>query len=94
MRCAANALAVSQFAPHNRKSDLNEPRFDGERVHLIPEIREALDAFIAGGFMAMTPASAQGGLQLQAGAFGNAGDATVTPSAPAASVTPTSARSS
>lgn len=61
---AANALAVSQFAPHNRKSDLNEPRFDGERVHLIPEIREALDAFIAGGFMAMTPASAQGGLQL------------------------------
>ncbi len=61
---AANALAVSQFAPHNRKSDLNEPRFDGERVHLIPEIREALDAFIAGGFMAMTPASEQGGLQL------------------------------
>lgn len=61
---AANALAISQFAPHNRKSDLNEPRFDGERVHVIPEIREALDAFIAGGFMAMTPASAQGGLQL------------------------------
>lgn len=61
---AANALAVSQFAPHSRKSDLNEPRFDGERVHLIPEIREALDAFIAGGFMAMTPASEQGGLQL------------------------------
>ena len=61
---AANALAVSQFAPHNRKSDLTEPRFDGERVHLIPEIREALDAFIAGGFMAMTPASEQGGLQL------------------------------
>jgi alkylation response protein AidB-like acyl-CoA dehydrogenase len=61
---AANALAGDRFAPHNRKSDLNEPRFDGQHVHLIPDIREALDAFIAGGFMAMTPCVEQGGLQL------------------------------
>ena len=61
---AANTLAAERFAPHNRKADLNEPRFDGERVHLIPEVREALDAFVAGGFMAMTPAAEHGGLQL------------------------------
>ncbi|MFO0205698.1 MAG: acyl-CoA dehydrogenase family protein, partial [Betaproteobacteria bacterium] len=35
---AANRLALAQFAPHNRKSDLNEPQFDGERVTLIPEV--------------------------------------------------------
>ena len=61
---AANDLALREFAPHNRLSDLNEPRFDGERVHLIPEIKRALDAFIAGGFMAMTPDADLGGLQL------------------------------
>jgi len=61
---AANTLAAERFAPHNRKADLIEPRFDGERVHLIPEVREALDAFVAGGFMAMTPAAEHGGLQV------------------------------
>jgi butyryl-CoA dehydrogenase len=61
---AANALAVREFATHNRKADLNEPQFDGERVHLIPEIKRALDAFAAGGFMAMTADADVGGLQL------------------------------
>ena len=61
---AANDLAAREFAPHNRKADLNEPTFDGERVLLIPEVRRALDAFVAGGFMAMTPDEAVGGLQL------------------------------
>ncbi len=61
---AANDLALREFAPHNRLSDLNEPRFDGERVHLIPEIKRAVDAFVAGGFMAMTADEAVGGLQL------------------------------
>ena len=45
-------IATDLFAPHNRKSDLNEPHFDGERVHLIPEIKPALDAFAAAGLMA------------------------------------------
>jgi alkylation response protein AidB-like acyl-CoA dehydrogenase len=61
---AANELAVREFAPHNRKADLIEPRFDGERVQLIPEIKRALDAFVMGGFMAMTPDESVGGLQL------------------------------
>lgn len=61
---AANDLAVREFLPHNRRGDLVEPRFDGERVHLIPDIKRALDAFIAGGFMAMTQDAEVGGLQL------------------------------
>lgn len=61
---AANRLALAQFAPHNRKSDLNEPQFDGERVTLIPEVKRALDAFVAGGFMGMAADAALGGLQL------------------------------
>jgi butyryl-CoA dehydrogenase len=35
---AAEKIATDLFAPHARKADLNEPRFDGERVELIPEI--------------------------------------------------------
>ena len=47
----AERIATDLFYPHNRKADLDEPRFDGERVHLIPEIKTALDAFIAAGLM-------------------------------------------
>jgi Acyl-CoA dehydrogenase N terminal len=31
----AEKIASEFFAPHNKKSDANEPTFDGERVHLI-----------------------------------------------------------
>ena len=61
---AADALAQGEFASHNRAADLDEPRFDGERVHLIPEIRRALDAFVASGFMAAGHDAADGGMQL------------------------------
>jgi alkylation response protein AidB-like acyl-CoA dehydrogenase len=61
---AANALALKEFAPVNRKADLNEPAFDGERVILIPEIKHALDAFVAGGFSGMAADADLGGLQL------------------------------
>ncbi len=61
---AANALALKEFAPVNRKADLNEPAFDGERVILIPEIKRALDAFVAGGFSGMAANAELGGLQL------------------------------
>ncbi|NMM89912.1 acyl-CoA dehydrogenase [Rhodococcus sp. SRB_17] len=60
----AHAIAQDRFAPHNRKSDEHEPTFDGERVHLIPEVREALDAFCAAGFLAPTKDYEQGGMQL------------------------------
>jgi len=32
-------LANEQMAPHNKKNDQQEPHFDGERVHMIPEVR-------------------------------------------------------
>jgi alkylation response protein AidB-like acyl-CoA dehydrogenase len=57
-------IATDLFAPHNRKADLNEPHFDGERVHLIPEIKPALDAFAAAGLMAAGHDYPLGGMQL------------------------------
>ena len=41
----AEAMATEKFAPHNRKADEHEPTFDGQRVTMIPEVREALKAF-------------------------------------------------
>jgi alkylation response protein AidB-like acyl-CoA dehydrogenase len=38
-------LAEKYFAPHNKKSDAHEPTFDGQRVTVIGEVKEALDAF-------------------------------------------------
>ena len=61
---AANALAAKEFAPHNRESDLTEPRLDGTRVHLHPQIGRALEAFVAGGFMAAAADAEFGGMQL------------------------------
>ena len=60
----AERIATEHFAPHNRKSDGEEPRFDGERVHLIPEIKAALDVFSEAGLLAGTLDAELGGLQL------------------------------
>ncbi len=57
-------LATEQFAPHNRKSDLNEPTFDGHKVTLIPEVGAALKAFCDAGLMAAGQDYALGGMQL------------------------------
>ena len=60
----ATRIAEEKFAPHNRKADLNEPRFDGIRVEIIPEVGEALDAFCEAGFMAAAQDIEMGGMQL------------------------------
>ncbi|MCW2614177.1 MAG: acyl-CoA dehydrogenase [Frankiales bacterium] len=60
----AERIATEHFATHNRKSDGEEPRFDGERVHLIPEIKQALDVFAEAGLLAGTLDEELGGLQL------------------------------
>ena len=60
----AERIATEHFATHNRKSDGQEPRFDGERVHLIPEIKRALDVFAEAGLLAGTLDESLGGLQL------------------------------
>ncbi len=57
-------IATDLFATHNRKSDLNEPTFDGARVTLIPEIKQALDAFCSAGLMAAEQDESLGGMQL------------------------------
>ncbi|OJY43756.1 acyl-CoA dehydrogenase [Pseudonocardia sp. 73-21] len=57
-------VATERFAPHNRAADLDEPRFDGERVHLIPEVAEALAVFAGTGITGAAMDEAVGGMQL------------------------------
>lgn len=60
----AYKLATQFFAPHNRKSDENEPTFDGEKVTTLPEIKEAVKAFAQAGFLSATHDYDLGGMQL------------------------------
>jgi alkylation response protein AidB-like acyl-CoA dehydrogenase len=48
----AEQIATELFAPHNKKSDSNEPHIDGDSVTIIAEVKAALDAFSAAGLMA------------------------------------------
>jgi alkylation response protein AidB-like acyl-CoA dehydrogenase len=59
-------MATELFEPHYRKSDQNEPHFDGENVHIIPEVKQALDAFCQAGLMAAGQDYDLGGMQLPA----------------------------
>ena len=59
-------LATRYFANHNKKSDAHEPTFDGQRVTVIPEVKEALDAVAQADMIAMTMDGALGGAQLPA----------------------------
>lgn len=59
-------IAEDKFAPHNHKADENEPTFDGERVTLIPEVKEALDALVGAGFLSASYGYDLGGMQLPA----------------------------
>ncbi|WP_448119576.1 acyl-CoA dehydrogenase [Pseudomonas serbica] len=60
----ARQLAVDYYAPHYQKGDHEEPTFDGERVHMIPETKAAWDAFAAAGFLSAHHDYEIGGLQL------------------------------
>lgn len=57
-------LATRYFAPHNKRNDEHEPTFDGETVTLIPEVKEALDAFAKADLVAMSMDNEVGGWQL------------------------------
>lgn len=59
-------LATRYFAPHNKKSDQNEPSFDGTTVTVIPEVKQALDAFAAADLIGMAMDHSMGGSQLPA----------------------------
>ncbi len=60
----AEAMATEKFAPHNHKADEHEPTFDGQRVTMIPEVKEALKAFCEAGFIAAAHDFERGGMQL------------------------------
>ncbi|MDT5388486.1 MAG: hypothetical protein QOE04_2127, partial [Mycobacterium sp.] len=57
-------LATRYFAPHNKKSDANEPTFDGTQVTVIDEVKEALDAFAHADLLGMSADERLGGAQL------------------------------
>ena len=59
-------VATRYFAPHNKKADANEPSFDGKAVSLIPEVKQAWDAFARSELMTMSMDHALGGAQLPA----------------------------
>ncbi|WP_336081894.1 acyl-CoA dehydrogenase [Nocardia sp. SSK8] len=60
------AIATRHFATHNKKSDAEEPRFDGERVHIIPEVGQALKVFTEAGLIGAAMDYEIGGMQLPA----------------------------
>ena len=60
----ARQIATDCFADHNSKLDENEPTFDGEKVHLIPEVKKAWDAYAENGFMAAHHDFDDGGMQM------------------------------
>ncbi|MBB3196458.1 acyl-CoA dehydrogenase [Roseateles terrae] len=57
-------IAREKFAPFNRVADLEEPRFDGERVHLPASTHAALAAYVESGMLAAAQDHEQGGMQL------------------------------
>ncbi|WNG94332.1 acyl-CoA dehydrogenase [Mycobacterium sp. ITM-2016-00318] len=57
-------LAERYFAPHNKTSDANEPTFDGEKVTIIPEVKDAWDAFAEADLLPMSLDRRLGGAQL------------------------------
>jgi len=61
---AAHDLALAKFAPHNRKSDAEEPHLVDGRVQIIPEVKLGLDAHAEAGFPAMMADAHDGGMQL------------------------------
>ena len=57
-------LATDLFAPHNRAADLEEPRWDGQQVHLLPEVKKAVDAYAAADLLRLGFDTEHDGLQL------------------------------
>lgn len=62
----AKKVAEKYFLPIRQKVDTHQPTFDGKRVHMIPEIKPAVDAVIQSGLMSSTADYELGGMQLPA----------------------------
>ena len=60
----AEQIATRHFATHNRRNDIEEPTFDGERVVLHDEVAPALKVFAEAGLTGGGMDAAVGGMQL------------------------------
>ncbi|MFJ8471237.1 acyl-CoA dehydrogenase [Kitasatospora sp. NPDC094011] len=60
----SETIATRHFAPHNKRNDAEEPRFDGERVRMIPEVGEALRVYADAGLVGAAMDHELGGQQL------------------------------
>lgn len=60
------AVAEKYFLPIRQKVDTHQPTFDGKNVHMIPEIKVAVDAVIESGLANPTADYELGGMQLPA----------------------------
>ena len=57
-------MAEELFQPHAALVDAQEPTFEQGRVNIIPEVKQALDAFVAAGLPAASFDTVYGGMQL------------------------------
>jgi alkylation response protein AidB-like acyl-CoA dehydrogenase len=60
----AETLARELFQPHAAESDSHEPYLRESRVHVIPQVRAALESFSGAGFLTMGFDAELGGLQM------------------------------
>ncbi len=60
----ARNIAEKYFAPHNRKGDEHEPRYENGEAVLIPEVKPAVEAFLEAGFLNANRDFDVGGMQL------------------------------
>jgi alkylation response protein AidB-like acyl-CoA dehydrogenase len=60
----SRTVAEKYFLPIRQKVDTNQPTFDGKNVHMIPEIKQALDAVVAAGLGSPRANYELGGMQL------------------------------
>ncbi len=63
-------IATRHFRPHNKRNDVEEPRFDGTHVHVHEEVKPALEAFARAGLIGSSMDESVGGLQLPAAVAG------------------------
>ncbi|MFV0474468.1 MAG: acyl-CoA dehydrogenase [Pikeienuella sp.] len=60
----AEEIAEREWEPLAARLDVEEPSFDGARVHIIPEAKAALEAYWTAGFQTAGMAPARGGMGL------------------------------
>ncbi|MGX9460507.1 acyl-CoA dehydrogenase [Shewanella sp. A14] len=60
----AKAIAEKYFLPIRQKMDVEQPTFDGKKVHIVPELKTAIDAVNGSGIGSATADYDLGGMQL------------------------------